>query len=330
MSVAELRSTRATVRSGYLDPTAPAAVEIEPGDTVRYLDTWTHWGNEAVYGMSFADREPLRHRYPKGPYSMVGPVEIAGAAPGDVVECAVLDLRTIDWGWNSFPHGVGALPDDFAEPYVHYFRFDDARTGTDYTHGVRLPLRPMIGVLGVEPGGDEVSAITAGPWGGNLVLPELGVGASVFLPVRRPRARVWLGDIHARQAEGVVDQTGIETAAERIDIRYALHRRVPLDAPLVETATHWVRFGFADNLDDALVACLRGTIAWLAAVTDLSPSEAYALCSMAVDFRVTQYANQTASAYSATPPKTVHAMIPKDVFDSRASAAVGAWLRGGS
>jgi hypothetical protein len=63
-----VESTPDTVRSGYLDP----AASIAPGDSVRYLNTWTHWGNEAKFGMTFAEREPLRHRYPNGPYSMLG------------------------------------------------------------------------------------------------------------------------------------------------------------------------------------------------------------------------------------------------------------------
>ena len=72
-----VESTSETVRSGYLDPSAKPVAVIASGDTVRYPNTWTHWGNEAKFGMSFADREPLRHRYPHGPYSMVGPVEVA-------------------------------------------------------------------------------------------------------------------------------------------------------------------------------------------------------------------------------------------------------------
>lgn len=84
--------------------------------------------------MSFADREPLRKRFPCGPYANLGPVVIEGAEPGDVVECQMLETYPIDWGWNSFPLGVGALPRDFDEPYVHYFRFsEDQRT----THRLR-------------------------------------------------------------------------------------------------------------------------------------------------------------------------------------------------
>jgi acetamidase/formamidase len=205
-----VESTKDTVRSGYLDPTAKPVATIAPGDTVRYPNTWTHWGNEATFGMTFADREPLRRRYPNGPYSMLGPVEVAGAEPGDVVECSITKLRTIGWGWNSFPLGVGALPHDFPEPYVHYFTFDDTRTTAEYTHGIKLAMAPFLGVVGVEPAGDDpVSAILSGAYGGNLVLRDLGVGSHLFLPVAKAGARIWNGDVHALQGDGVVDQTAI-------------------------------------------------------------------------------------------------------------------------
>ena len=323
-----VESTPQTVRSGYLDPAAGPVASIAPGDTVRYPDTWTHWGNEAKFGMSFADREPLRHRYPHGPYSMLGPVEVAGAEPGDVIEVSITALRTIGWGWNSFPLGVGALPHDFAEPYLHYFTFDDARTTAEYTHGIRLPMAPFLGVVAVEPAGDDpVSAIVSGTYGGNLVLRDLTAGSHLFLPVQKPGGRIWTGDVHALQGDGVVDQTAIETAAEDLEIRYDLRKQVPLRGPLGETASTWITIGFGQNLDDALVACLRETIHWLAAAAQISQPEVYALASMAVSFRVTQYANQTGSAYSSIPAKAVHAVIPKSVFPAETQHRIGAWLR---
>src|SRR6202044_568542 len=270
---------------------------------------------EAKFGMSFADREPLRHRYPHGPYSMLGPIAVTGAEPGDVIEVSITALRTIGWGWNSFPLGVGALPHDFAEPYVHYFTFDDARTAAVYEHGITLPMAPFLGVVAAEPAGDEqVSAIVSGSYGGNLVLRDLGVGSHLFLPVAKPGGRIWTGDVHALQGDGVVDQTAIETAAEDLQIRYELHKKVALQSPLAETPTAWIGLGFADNLDDALVACLRELITWLHAAAGISTGEAYALGSMAASFRVTQYSHQTGSAYTSIPPKTVHGLVPKSLF----------------
>jgi acetamidase/formamidase len=323
-----VESTPETIRSGFLDPKAAPVASVASGDTVRYPHTWTHWGNEAVYGMTFADREPLRHRYPYGPYSVIGPVEVRGAEPGDTIECSLLALRTIDWGWNSFPLGVGALPADFKEPYVHYFRFDDERTSTEFVDGIKLPMAPFLGVMAAEPAGDDpVSAILTGPTGGNLVLRELTVGSSLHLPVAKPGGRIWIDDVHALQGDGVVDQTAIETAAEEIQIRYDLHKNVPLTGPLGETPDYWIGLGIAGNLDDALVSCLRSLISWLHQASGISEPEAYSLCSMAVSFRVTQYAHQTASAYSATPPKIVHGMVPKRVFPDSLQRRIGAWLR---
>jgi acetamidase/formamidase len=77
------------------------------------------------------------------------------------------------------------------------------------------------------------------------------------------------------------------------------------------------------------VACLREVIHWLPAAAGITGPEAYALASMAVSFRVTQYANQTGSAYTSTPPKAVHAVIPKSVFPPRIRDRIGGWLRPG-
>jgi acetamidase/formamidase len=323
-----VQSTPETVRSGYLDPAAKPVAEVATGDTVRYPDTWTHWGNEAKFGMSFADREPLRHRYPHGPYSMLGPVSVAGAEPGDAIEISITALRTIGWGWNSFPLGVGALPHDFPEPYVHYFTFDEARTTAEFTHGIALPMAPFLGVLAAEPTGEEiVSAIVSGSYGGNLVLRDLGAGSHLFLPVAKPGGRVWVGDVHALQGDGVVDQTAIETAAENLEIRYDLRKQVALPGPIGETDSAWIVIGFAASLDDALVGCLREVIGWLSTAAGITESEAYALASMAVSFRVTQYANQTGSAYTSVPPKAIHAVIPKRVFPADIRGRIGRWLR---
>jgi acetamidase/formamidase len=170
-TVHALKSTAESVSSGVLDPSRPAALTVDSGDVVSYPGTWTQWGNQATFGMSFADREPLRRQFPSGPYSNVGPVVVRGAEPGDVLECRMLTLGTIGWGWNPFPLGVGALPSDFDEPYVHYSRFDEERRYAEFVDGIRIPLAPSMGVFAVEPAGEEpVSAILAGPYGGNLDL----------------------------------------------------------------------------------------------------------------------------------------------------------------
>jgi acetamidase/formamidase len=318
-----LASTKDTVSMGVLDPARAPAVTIDSGDIVHYPNTWTVWGNEAKYGLSFDEREPIRKRYPSGPYSNVGPVAVRGAEPGDVLEVRWLKLRPIDWGWNSFPLGVGALPHDFDKPYVHYFRFDSERRNTKFVDGVTIPLAPFQDIAAVQPKDDKpVGGILAGPYGGNLALPEMVAGTSLLLPVQRSGGLFWTSASVAAQGDGVVDQTGIETAMEDMRIQFVLHKTVPLDGPMVETPTHWIGFGFADSLDNALVACLRGMIKWTSRTAKMDPRDIYPLCSMAASFRVTQFSDQTGSVYTSVPPRAVHCMLPKSVFSPSLRAAM--------
>jgi len=310
-----VESNERTVRVGVVDPKADAIVTIESGDVVRYVNTWINWGNEAKYGMSFAEREPIRRKYPKGPYSLVGPVAVRGAEPGDLIECRMIKLRPVDWGWNSAPPGVGALPGEFAEPYLKYFRFDRERKYADFAPGIRIPLKPIQGFMATAPASDETrSAILAGPNGGNLALSELVAGTSLFLPVSRDGAMIWTGNSHAVQGDGQVDQTTIETAMEDLQIQYVLHKGASLPGPMAETPTHWIGLGFGETIADALKSCLREMIKWLAATAGIAEVQAYAIYSMAGSFRITQYADQVASAYSVIPAKAVHGMLPKSIF----------------
>jgi acetamidase/formamidase len=312
-----LPSTHETVRVGVMDPALPSVLEVESGDVVLYPNTWVNWANEAKFGMSFAEREPIRKKYSAlGPYSLIGPVTVEGAEPGDVIECRMLRLKPIAWGWNSAPHGVGALPTDFAEPYLHYLKFDADRTWAELAPGVRIPLRPLQGVMAVQPAGDKpVNAMLSGPYGGNIVLSELVEGTSLFLQVQVPGGRIWTGDSHAAQGDGVVDQTAIETAMDDLRIQYVLHKKVELAGPIAETPTHWIVLGFGETLEDALTASLRQTIAWISSASGLPKIDVYALMSIVGSFRVTQYSHQTASNYTTIPLKTVHGMLPKAVFD---------------
>jgi acetamidase/formamidase len=318
-----LESNGQTVRVGAMDPTAPAAVTIDPGDVVHYPNTWVNWADEAKYGMGFDEREPIRKRYPAGPYSLVGPVAVRGAEPGDWIECRMLRLKPIAWGWNSAPLGVGALPGEFRKPYLQYFRFDDARTQAAFKNGVTYPLNPVQGVIAAMPAGDKpVSAILSGAWGGNIVLRELTEGASIFLPVQRTGGMVWTGDSHAAQGDGVVNQTAIESAMEDMRIQFVLHKRSPLRSLLAETPTHWIALGYGESLEKALTAALLNTMDWLSAASGLGRDDAYSLISIAGSVRVTQYSHQTNTVYTNVPAKGVHVLVPKNVFSQDKAMAI--------
>ena len=194
---------------------------------------------------------------------------------------------------------------------------------------MRIPLRPIQGVISVQPASDKpVSAILTGAWGGNIVLSELVAGTSLFLPVQVPGGKMWTGDSHAAQGDGVVNQTAIETAMDDLQIQYVLHKGRALWGPIAETPTHWITLGYSnDSLDDAITAALRNAIAWISAATQLSGQDVYALYSIVGSFRVTQYAHQLGTVYSSVPAKTVHGMLPKTVFAPEIRAAISAHFR---
>jgi acetamidase/formamidase len=325
--VHELPSTKDTVHVGAMDPGAGPVLEIESGDVVHYSNTWLNWANEPKYGMSFAEREPIRKRYPQGPFSLVGPVAIRGAEPGDVIECRMVQLRPIDWGWNSAPVGVGALPSDFATPYLQYFRFDADRRYTEFGKGVRIPLSPVQSVMATQPAGSApVSALLVGQYGGMVALRQLTAGTALFLPVEVEGARMWTGGSWAAVGDGVVDNTAIETAMEDLRIQYVLRKGASLDGPIAETHTHWIVLGFDVDLDGALTHALRRTIAWLSAATSLSKQEVYALSSIAGDFRVSQYSRQLTTVYASKQPQAMYATVPKALFDSPTAQRIAASL----
>lgn len=181
--------------------------------------------------------------------------------------------------------------------------------------GIRLALHAGQGLFATQPPGDKpVSGILNGPYGGKLGLHELVEGTALFLPVFHPGGRVWTGNSHAVQGDGMVNQTALETAMEDLRIQYVLHKRRALPLPLAETATHWIGVGFGETLDDALVQCLRQLIAWTSQALEMPPAEAYSLFSLAGSFRVTKFARQLQTVYTNKPLQTMHGMLPKAVL----------------
>lgn len=317
-----------TVRVGVLDPTAQAAAVIDSGDIVHYPNTWVNWANEPKYGMSFAEREPIRRRYPAGPYSNIGPVFINGAEPGDIIEIRTLKARPIEWGWNSSPLNVGALPEDFKEPYLKYFKFSEDRKSVEFRPGIKLDLHAGQGLFATQPPGDKaVSGILNGPYGGKLGLHELVEGTALFLPVFHAGGRVWTSNSHAVQGDGMVNQTALETAMEDLRIQYVLHKGKAMKLPLAETKTHWIGVGFGESLDDALVQCLRNLIEWTSASLGMSKVEAYSLYSLAGSFRVTKFARQLQTVYTNKPLQTMHGMLPKAILSPEMQARLSQSLR---
>jgi acetamidase/formamidase len=146
-------------------------------------------------------------------HTLTGPVYVDGAEPGDILSVELLEIEVGDWGWMAIIPNFGVLIDDFGKTKVmKTFALDEAKNAVDFGEGIRVPLRPFAGVMGVAPDTDEM--LDTGPPranGGNLDDPDLVAGTTVYFPVFVPGALFSIGDPHAAQGLGEVAGTGMES-----------------------------------------------------------------------------------------------------------------------
>jgi acetamidase/formamidase len=142
-------------------------------------------------------------------------------------------------------------------------------------------------------------------FGGNMDNKELVAGTTLYLPVSAKGALFSAGDAHAVQGDGEVDVTAIETAMEEAVLQFLVRKDMKIERPMGETGSHWITMGFHKDLNEAVKIALRDAIRFISQTKGLTPGEAYALSSLAVDLRVTQIVDGH---------KGIHAMIPKAIF----------------
>jgi acetamidase/formamidase len=186
-----------------------------------------------------------------------------------------------------------------------------------------VPLSPFQGTLGLAPpdgfypavSPGVTSSVPPGPHAGNTDLREMSEGSTMFIPVWKPGALIFTGDSHAVQGDGEINLSALETGMKELRIQVVLHKQKNFAWPVAETSTHWITLGLDKDLNVAMALAARNAIDFLSTRADLTRHDAYALCSIAVSFRVTQVVDIV---------RGVHAMIPKGLFapDLRQQIAV--------
>ena len=312
-------STKETVQLGVYDTNLPPILTIDSGDSMSFPDTWSHFLNELQPGVSIDTLARLRMDNPgKGPQSIIGPIAVNNAEPGDVLEVRHKRIRSYEWGAtfnNPSSVGTGLLPQDYPQGQVKYVDLDLGAMTSKFLPNITIPLRPFQGTLGVAPpdgyfpplSPGVTNAVPPGPHAGNLDLSELTEGSTLYIPVWKPGALLYTGDSHAVQGDGEICLSAIETRMKELQIQVVLHKRKNLAWPLAETDKHWIVVGLDKDLNAAMTLAARNAIKFLAAQAKISELDAYALCSIAVSFRVTQVVDIV---------RGVHALIPKNIFAS--------------
>jgi acetamidase/formamidase len=312
-----VESNDQTVHLGVYDTTLDPILKIDSGDTISYPNTWSHFLNQMQPGVPVETLAKLRLSNPgRGPHSIIGPVYVNNAEPGDVLEVRYKHIRPFDWGAvfnNPGSIGTGLLAQDFPEGQVKYLKLDVPNMTAEFNRDIHVPLKPFQGTLGVAPPDGFyppltpgiTSSVPPGPHAGNTDLSEMAEGSTMFIPVWKPGALIYTGDSHAVQGDGEINLSALETRMQELRIQVVLHKQKNFAWPVAETPTHWITLGLDKDLNVAMTLAARNAINFLSARADLTKLDAYALCSIAVSFRVTQVVDIV---------RGVHATIPKSLF----------------
>lgn len=315
-----VESNKDTVHLGVYDTNLPPIIKIDSGDTISYPNTWSHFLNQMEPGVPVEKLAQFRKDNPgKGPHSIIGPVAVNGAEPGDVLEVRYKRLQPDTWGAvfnNPGALGTGLLPSDFPQGQVKYLNLDFKKMSAEFAPNINVPLKPFQGTLGVAPpdgyfpplSPGVTSSVPPGPHAGNTDLSEMSEGSTMFIPVWKPGALIYTGDSHAVQGDGEISLTALETRMKEMRIQVVLHKQKNFAWPIAETSTHWILLGLDKDLNAAMQMAARNAIKFLSSRAKISDLDAYGLCSIAVSFRVTQVVDIV---------RGVHAMIPKSLFSGQ-------------
>jgi len=318
-----LRSTPATVSWGWIAADRAPVARVKSGQRLR-IDTVTHQGLNtdqdpvALFGAAgIAPGEVLPeaveiYRSVKrgegaGPHLLTGPVYVEGARPGDMLEVRVLDVAIrVPYGINATGPGRGAVPDLLTQAAQRVIKLDLKRQVALFAKNVEVPLAPFMGIVAVAPPPQlkRVSTKPPGAFGGNLDFRHLVAGSTLYLPVFNDGALFYTGDGHACQGDGEVDGTAIEISLTPT-VQLIVHEGAgrSMTWPRAEDAAHYFPMGMGNTIDEALRNAIREAVVFLEREAQLSTTDAYALCSLAVDFRIGEAVNDVLMVYGVIPKR---------------------------
>jgi acetamidase/formamidase len=311
-----LEATPSTVAYGYYWADAKPALRIASGDIID-VDTLLTNSPAGLQRAGVADAkiqsslkaivaEVTGDRRGPGGHILTGPVYVEGAQPGDALEVKILSIDfPLDYGYNGC---AGFLPENCDRSVGQRIIPIDAKAMTaEFAPGIVIPLKPFFGSMGVAPAPElgRVSSNPPGKHAGNLDNKELGVGSMLFIPVFVPGALFEVGDGHAAQGDGEVDQTAIETSL-RAKIQLTVRKGLTLTWPRAETATDYISMATDPDLTVATRGAIQEMVDFLAATRKMSKHQAYQLVSVAGNVAVTQLVDK--------PNIGVHVRLPKSIF----------------
>jgi acetamidase/formamidase len=313
-----LLATPETIAYGWYDAAATAVLRIASGDIIDVdtLLTNTPAGlrragvaedqiQDSLKQITDAFPQGNPKRGPGG-HILTGPVYVEGAEPGDALEVKILSIDlAIAYGYNGC---AGYLPENCptSRPPVKIIPLDAKTMTAAFAPGIVIPLHPFYGSMGVAPPPEagRASSNPPGVHAGNLDNKSLVAGTTLFIPVHAPGALFEIGDGHAAQGDGEVDQTAIETSL-RGRLQLTVRKGMKLNFPRAETPADYISMGTDEDLAKATKIAIQEMIDFLVATKGLDKTAAYQLTSVAGNVHITQLVDGKVG---------VHVRMPKEIF----------------
>jgi acetamidase/formamidase len=287
---------------------------VAPGDTVTFETVDSSGGQlspsatiETLKALDFGKVNPV-----------TGPVFVDGAEPGDALKITVEQFQPSGWGWTANIPGFGLLADQFKDPALHLWSYDPVGLQPAlFGSMAKIPLKPFAGTVGLAPAeAGHHSVVPPRRVGGNMDLRDIAAGAELYLPVEVAGALFSVGDTHAAQGDGEVCGTAIESPMV-VTLRFDLVKnaalkfpRVTLNGPVtrhLDGAGYEITTGIGPDLMQGAKDAVSGMIDLLTATHGMSAVDAYMLCSVAGDLRISEIVDM--------PNWLVSFYLPRIVFD---------------
>jgi acetamidase/formamidase len=296
------------------DHSIPPAQTVAPGSTIRFecLDSG---GGQFKPDSTVADVASLDFSKVN---PVTGPVFVDGAEPGDALKITIHEFEPSGFGWTANIPGFGLLADQFTEPALNLWKYDaSALTPALFGRNGRVPLKPFAGTIGVAPAEPGLhSVVPPRRVGGNLDIRDLAAGTTLYLPVEVAGALFSIGDTHAAQGDGEVCGTAIESAmnvALTLDLVKGANLSMPrftTPGPVtrhLDEKGYEVTTGIGPDLMSGAKAAVSNMIDLLGKQHGLAAVDAYMLCSVCGDLRISEIVDM--------PNWVVSFYFPRVVFE---------------
>lgn len=277
------------------DHSIAPVLRIAPGDTVEF-EVQDAGGGEITPASGATDLMTVDFTRIN---PVTGPVYVDGAEPGDQLKVTILSFKPSGWGWTATIPGFGLLAEDFGDPALQIWKYD-ANTLEPALFGqwAKVPLKPFTGTIGLAPAAPGVhSVVPPRRVGGNMDVRDIAAGTELYLPVEVQGALFSVGDTHAAQGDGEVCGTAIESPMS-VALRFDLIKQAPLAFPRFTTAGPVTRHldeqgyevctGVGPDLMEAARAAVRGMVELLSHRLGMPAVQAYMLCSVCGDLRISE------------------------------------------